>query len=275
MKQKVSTKAKIIMGVALVLAVVVTVTAAVGLSTGKNLIQTVLGPFRSVGSTLVRSVERFYNYRFRYESLQAENEELRRQVSRMEKDIRSADSLQRENERLRSLLELKDEFEDYDLATAYVVAWDSSNWDSSFTVGKGTNSGFRKGMVVVTENKEVIGLITDVGENWARVTTILDSSSEISATVASTGYSGSVQGSYATGLEGRMRMNYLPTDSVLRNNDQVVTTGSTFYPRGLILGYITDADFDETGVAKYAILRPAADFDDLEQVFIITNYVNQ
>lgn len=70
-------------------------------------------------------------------------------------------------------------------------------------------------------------------------------------------------------------MNYLPSDAVLRNNDQVVTTGSTFYPRDLIIGYINDADFDETGVAKYAILTPAADFDDLEQVFIITNYISQ
>ena len=79
----------------------------------------------------------------------------------------------------------------------------------------------------------------------------------------------------ASGSEGLLRMNYLPTDSVLRNNDQVLTTGSTVYPRGLIIGYITDADFDETGVAKYAILRPAADFDNLEQVFIVTEYENQ
>ena len=69
-------------------------------------------------------------------------------------------------------------------------------------------------------------------------------------------------------------MNYLPTDSVLRNNDQVLTTGSTVSPRGLIIGYITAAGFDETGVAKYALLRPAADLDNLEQVFIITHYEN-
>ena len=64
----------------------------------------------------------------------------------------------------------------------------------------------------------------------------------------------------------------LSGDAVIRNNDQVVTSGSTVYPRNLVVGYVVDAGFNDTGVAKYAILRPAADLDGLEQVFILTEY---
>ena len=67
-------------------------------------------------------------------------------------------------------------------------------------------------------------------------------------------------------------MNYLPSSATIRNNDQVVTTGSTVYPRDLILGYVIDAGFDATGVAKFALLEPAANVGSLEQVFILTNY---
>ena len=67
-------------------------------------------------------------------------------------------------------------------------------------------------------------------------------------------------------------MDYLPSSSIIRNNDQVVTSGSTVYPRDLIVGYVIDAGFDDTGVAKFAILEPAADIDNLEQVFILTQY---
>ena len=70
-------------------------------------------------------------------------------------------------------------------------------------------------------------------------------------------------------------MDYLSTEAVIRNNDQVVSTGSTLYPRGLILGYVVDAGLDGTGVAKYAVIEPAANFNALEQVFVITNYVNE
>ena len=217
----------------------------------------------------------FYNYIFNYEALEAKNSYLEQRIASMEDEVRSADSLQRENERLRELLGLSEEHEDYRFCAAYIVSWDSSNWKSTFTIGKGTNSGLSTGMVAVTEYGQVVGLITEVGRNWATITTVLDTSLEVSACIASSGYTGVVQGAYTTGNAGSLRMNYLPTEAVLRNNDQVVTTGSTVYPKDLILGYIEDAGFDETGVAKYAILRPAADFDDLVQVFIITDYVSQ
>jgi rod shape-determining protein MreC len=81
-----------------------------------------------------------------------------------------------------------------------------------------------------------------------------------------------VKGGYTSGQEDLLRMNYLPSSAVIRTRDQVVTAGSTVYPRNLILGYVVDADKDDTGVAKYAILEPAADIENLEQVFILTGY---
>ena len=62
------------------------------------------------------------------------------------------------------------------------------------------------------------------------------------------------------------------SSATIRNHDQVVTTGSTVYPRNLILGYIVDWALNDNGIAKYAILKPAADMDSLEQVFILTNF---
>ena len=262
---------------ALLAAMLITIVGVVrsGTGAGESVVQTILTPFRSGAQGLVRQVERFYDYVFKYETLVAENKTLQARIVEMEEDVRSADSLQRENERLHRLLDLVEEHEDYKLSSAYIVSWNASNWKSAFTIGKGTNSGIGPGLVAITEYGQVVGLVTDAGPNWASVTTVLDSSLEISASVASTGYNGIVEGALATGSQGLLRMDYLPTDSVLRNNDQVLTTGSTVYPRGLIIGYITDADFDQTGVAKYALLRPAADLDDLEQVFIIVEYENQ
>ena len=129
-----------------------------------------------------------------------------------------------------------------------------------------------KELGAITANGEVVGLVTEAGSNYCVVKSVLDSSLEISATIASSGYNGMVKGGYASGLDGYLRMNYLPSSAVIRNNDQVVTTGSTVYPRDLVLGYVIDAGFDATGVAKYALLQPAAPVSSLEQVFILTNY---
>jgi len=275
MKKKLFTsKIKTLLIVAVALAIVTTVVVAVsgGTTAGENLVGTILSPIRSGVAAIDRQALRIYNYIFSYESLAAENAELKRQILDMQEDVRTAQQLQRENEKYKQLLEIKEEHEDYVFVPAYLTAWDSSTWRSTFTIGKGTNHGLQIGMAAVTENNQMIGLITDAGSNWATVTTILDNGLEISASIASSGYTGVVQGTYESEDTQILRMNYLTTEAQLKNGDQVVTTGSTLYPKGLLLGKITNVSLDETGVAKFAALEASCDLDDLEQVFIITEF---
>lgn len=268
-----STKVRIVLAVAVLLAVGLTVFGSLtGTNPAQQAVQAVLTPLRGVASNLTKQAEQLYSYMFRYESLAAENEALREQIAKMEDVARVADSTARENERLRQLLELKESHEDWVLVDAYVISRDSLDWSNTVTINQGENLGIAVGMCAITANGEVVGLVTEVGPNYAVVKTVLDSSLEVSASIASSGYNGMVRGGYLTGQAGYLRMNYLPTSAVIRNNDQVVTSGSTVYPRNLILGYVVDAGFDDTGVAKYAVLRPAAEVGRLEQVFILTAY---
>ena len=267
-----SKRVRILLIVALALAVFFAVISTISGSGSTNLVQTLMNPVRSLVASATRSVERIYNYAYNYENLQARNTVLEEKIASMEDAIRSADTLERENNRLRELLNLAAEHDDYKFLSAYIISWDSTNWKSTFTVNKGQDNGLAVGMCAVTEFGQVVGLVTEVGENWATITTILDSSLEISASVSSSGYTGVVEGSYRTGETGSLRLSYLPTDAVMKNGDQVVTTGSTLYPKDLILGYVADAGLDDTGVSKYAVLDAAVDFGSLEQVFLITEY---
>jgi len=127
-------------------------------------------------------------------------------------------------------------------------------------------------MCAVTANGQLVGLVSEVGPNYAVIKTVLDSTIEISATVAGAGYNGMVKGGYSTESPDKLRMNYLPSTATIHIHDQVVTTGSTVYPRNLILGYVIDAGFDDSGVSKFALLQPAAEIGSLEQVFVVTDY---
>lgn len=273
MKHFFTTRVKVVLVTALLLAVVLTV---VGSLTGTSLpdlfVKGVLTPIRSGISQLTDQAEQMYNYMFEYESLLTENQKLKEQLAQIEDEARRADSIARENDRLRALLGLLETNEDYKLVDGYIISRSSVDWTSTFTVNRGANAGIRAGMCAITANGELVGLVSEVGSNYAVIKTVLDSSLEISATIASSGYNGMVQGGYSTGLDGLLRMDYLPSAAVIRNHDQVVTTGSTVYPRNLILGRVVDAGFDDTGVAKFALLEPAADFGRLEQVFIVTEY---
>ena len=262
----------ILIAAALLTALLLVVGNVTGSSFAGKIVQGALTPVKAGARALTAQAEKLYSYMFRYESLEAENQALRQQISQLQENARTADSLSRENERLRALLELTQNRDDMKLVDGYVISWSSGDWTSTFTINRGTAAGVQEGMCAITGDGAVVGLVTEAGSNYAVVKSVLDSSLEISATIASSGNNGMVQGGYTSGSEGLLRMNYLPSDAVIRNNDQVITTGSTVYPRGLVLGYVVDADFDDTGVAKFAMLRPAAELEDLEQVFMITAY---
>ena len=268
-----TTKIRIVLILSVLLAIgLAVVTNLTNVNIPGMLVQGVVTPIRTAVSKLTDQAEQMYGYIFRYEALAAENAALKEELSQMKDDARLADTLKRENDRLRALNELKTTHEDYVLVDAYIIAWGSNDWTSTLTINRGTNVGIEAGMCAITENGEVIGLVSEAGPNYAIVKTVLDSSLGISATITSSGYNGMVQGNYVEGREDMLRMNYLPSNAVIRTGDQVVTSGSTVYPRDLILGYVVDADFDDTGVAKFALLRPAADINTLEQVFILTDY---
>lgn len=266
-------KVKIVLIVALLLtAGLAVVSNLLGTTVGDLVVQAVLTPLRAGASALTEQAENIYDYIFKYEQLAAENATLREELSQIQEDNRDAASIKRENDRLRELLELTKENPDYELVDGYIISWDSTDWSYSFTVNRGAGAGIETGMCAITESGAVVGVVSQVGSNYCVVTSVLDSSLDISAIIASSGYSGIVRGSYATGQTGMLRMDYLPSAAVVRNNDQVVTAGSTVYPRNLILGNIVDWAMTDNGMAKYAILKPAADMDSLEQVFILTNF---
>ncbi len=273
MKHFFSTKVKAVLIIAVLLSAGLAITSSLlGKSIPDLLVQGVLTPLRSGVSSLTLQAERLYDYIYRYDSLEAENAQLKQQVSDLEDAARQADSISRENERLRKLLELQKAHEDFVLVDAYIIARSSNDWTSTLTINRGSTSGLEVNMCAITEDGAVVGLVSEVGSNYAVIRSILDSSLDISATISATGNSGMVQGGYASGHDGKLEMKYLPSSAVIRTNDQVVTAGSTVYPRNLILGKIVGAGFTDTGVEKYALLEPAADIGSLEQVFIVTQY---
>ncbi len=268
-----TTKVRVVLVVALALAIGIAVFSNLtGLSLGDMVVKGVLTPVRSGVSQLTDLAERVYDYIYRYEALESENAQLKNQLAQIQDEIRDAQSAKRENDRLREVLGLLQVNEDYQLVDGYVIGRSSVDWTSTLTINCGTKSGVSAGMCAITANGEVVGIVVEAGSNYCVVKTVLDSSLEISGTIASSGYSGMVQGGYSENHVGKLKMDYLPSSAIIRNKDQVVTAGSTVYPRNLILGYVIDAGFNDTGVAKFALLEPAADIDALEQVFILTSF---
>lgn len=276
MKKFFTTRVRVILVLA-VLAAIITVGSMI-LRPGKatpmnNLISLVVNPLKNGVTILVDKAEALYDYIFSYELLQAENDQLREEMANMNQDIRESQTYKEENERLRSLVNLQEKHTDYVFEIGNVVAWNTSGYGSSMTISKGSSAGLEPGMCAITESGQVVGLITETGNNWATVTTILDTTSEIGAYVFGSGYTCIAHGDFDLLNDGILQASYLTSSANVRNNDQVLTSGDgDIYPPGLVIGVVRDVGNDETNVAKYAILEPTVDLTQVSQVFIIKSY---
>ena len=276
MKHLISGRVRIILIVAILLSAALAILSnALGMNLPTMATKAVLAPIKYGATALTDQAEKWYSYMFRYEALAAENEALKERIATMEDEARRADAVTRENQRLRDLLALKATHEDYETVDAYIIDWDSTDWTNVVMINKGSNAGIEEGMCAITANGQVVGLVVEVGPNYAEVKTVLDSTLEISCVIASSGYNGMCKGGYIYKDINHLKLDYLPSSAIIRNREQVVTSGSTVYPRNLIVGYVVDAGFDDTGVAKFAVLEPAAEIASLEQIFILTNYTTE
>lgn len=256
-------------------AVVLCIVSAASSGTGfvHNALGVIASPFRAAGGTISGWVSDVRSHLDSVDDLQQENSELRRKVAELERQLRQAKEDSEENQRLRTLLDLRQQRQDFVFESAYVVGEGSSNWSSTLTINKGTNCAIAVGDCVVNEEGFLVGVVTDAGLNWSTVTTILDTSSQLGASIFRTGEITVAHGDLSLMNNGLLKLSYLKDESSVMNGDLIVTSGlGGYYPSDLIIGAVQEIRTDDTGLTKYAILTPQVDFSTLRQVFVITDF---
>ena len=239
----------------------------------QNAAGVIKAPMQKVLSSAVNWFNSIYGYLYDYDSLMAENESLRSQLADAQKSARDGIAASEENVRLRRLLELREQHTDYEMESAKVVLWSSSNWSSSFTISKGEDSGIELGDPVITEYGAVVGQITELGETWATVSTLIDVDMSVGAFVGAAGNSGMVVGEYGYMKDKLAKLTYRADGAQIYVGDDVLTSGSGgAFPAGLVIGTLTNVQTEAGGQIEYGIVKPQCELDSLVQVFIIKSY---
>ena len=202
----------------------------------------------------------------------AENETLKTRVDELTEENTRLRSEQFELERLRSLYELDQEYMQYHKIGARIIAKDSGSWFSVFRIDKGSDDGIKEDMNVIAGGG-LVGIVTDVGANYATVRSIIDDSSRVSAMAQQSGDSCIVAGDLQLFREGRLKLSYMEKDDDIKDGDMIVTSNISgkFLP-GILVGYATDITVDyNDNLTKSGYLIPAARFDRLQEVLVITD----
>lgn len=201
-----------------------------------------------------------------YPSVVRENISLRKKADNLETENIRLKELANENERLKTLLYFKQETP-FSLIAARVIAKDTSNWKKSVTIDKGLSDGIYLDMPVMT-TAGLVGWVKSVGSGSAQVVLITDVNSKVAAIVQDTRYDGLVEGADSEWC----RLKFIEADADIKEGQAVITSGfSSICPKGIIIGRIKKIIYEKGEVQKTALIKPAVDFNRLEEVLCITS----
>lgn len=261
------------LAVALLLSIVPGVLCAMGQGSYiRSAIITVASPFRWALTKAGEGISGFSLYFRTLDELREENAALRAELEGYKSLVYDAELIGEENDFLSDYLGIKEEHVDFLFENATVVGREATNYRTVITLSKGTLHGIEVNMPVITE-KGLIGHITEVGSTWSKAEIITESSSAVGAYIERSGTLGVVEGTYELRTEGLCRMVYIEADSDIRVGDKVISSGiGEVYPRGLLIGKVTEVSVDDRTRTLVATVAPAADLESISKVMIITEY---
>lgn len=238
-----------------------------------SVVQTVVTPVRAGINAVINWAEGLYDYLFHYEDMEREASELRRRVARLEDEVRQGQEASRENEQLRQLLQLREKRRDFVFEAARVSARGTQGWDSTLTLSKGSAGGVKVNDCVITETGVLVGVVSQVGLNWSVVDTVISPNIQMGGLVTRANASGVLEGELSLMQQGLVKLSYLPLDNGLMAGDQVLTSGrGEIFPSGLVVGTVEQVKTENSGMAGYALIRPAVELDRLIEVFVIKEF---
>lgn len=203
--------------------------------------------------------------------LLAENERLKAENAELIEKNTLLQQGQYELNSLRDLLELSDQYAEYTKVGARVIARDSGNWYSKFVIDKGSEDGIAVDMNVLSGGG-LVGKISAVGPNWARVTTIICDNVNVSGMTLSSMDNLIVSGDLKLMADNTISFSQLvDSKEQVREGDKIVTSNiSDKYLPNLLIGYISSIEKDNNNLTKSGLVTPAVDFEHIEQVLVIT-----
>lgn len=205
------------------------------------------------------------------EEMKKDNKELQEKVDNLTIDNTRLRQEQYELERLRELYKLDENYSDYKKIGAHVIANNGSNWFSDFTIDKGSKDGIKKDCNVLA-GSGLVGIVTEVGPDSAKVRSIIDDASNISGMVLSTSDTCIISGDLKLMSDGKIRFEKLANnDNKVEVGEQVVTSHiSPTFLQGLFIGYISEIETDANNLTRSGYITPAVDFGKLQEVLVIT-----
>jgi len=233
-----------------------------------------MAPIQNVLRESGRTVSSFFATLGEIDRLRQQNQDLQTLVNELQTRNQSLESLQAQNQQLTDILQVRSSL-DYESTAAEVISRRITDQEHVISLDRGTNAGIEVNDPVVGGGGALIGQVVEVGPNYSRVLLITDERMNVVGLLESSRGVGTVHGR----LDRPLEMDGISASNTVSPGESVVTAGIELsedirspYPKGLLIGTVADVQRSPDQLFQTALINPAANFETLEYVLVITNY---
>ena len=239
-----------------------------------RIVSFVTTPVQRVATGISNFFSHGLSYFTDFDALQAENEELKRQIREMEQTVRDAELALEENAQLRRQAGQPERMRELTTINAEVIARNPGDWATTLTLDKGSNPGVELGDLVTTVDG-MAGYVSELYSNTCEITTVIDVEMQCGALITRTRETAIAEGDYDLMADGNLRLSYLTEDTSVVIGDTVETSGrGGVFPKGVMIGTVESVLPESNGISYYAVIRPFVDVDTNSSVSIVTDYTD-
>lgn len=235
----------------------------------KALLIYLFSPSQNIANKIIRNTSGFWANIVDLTSSREENVRLHATIRELKSRNNELHREALENKRLKKLLALKESLP-YSTIAARVIAQSPADMFTTVLIDKGDMDGIAVNMPVVAyndDNQGVVGKISEVMDDTSIVLLLTNPVCKISTLIMRTRFDGLLEGASEA---NQCRVNYLNLDADVKAGDTVVTSGKgSLFPKGLIIGRVTEVSITEGKLYKSARVSPVIDLTRLEEVLVI------
>ncbi|MBU5440029.1 rod shape-determining protein MreC [Tissierella sp. MSJ-40] len=267
----------VVTSVAIILIIIIGATSSerMALTKFEKIIGNMLSPIEKIVYNAGKKVTDFFETIKNISKLKRENEELKKKITQLERDNRKYEDIIGKTDYLKNEAKLMEET-NYNLITSQIIGKEPGNWYDRFTIDKGLKDGVKKGATVIQGveidqnvfQEGIVGRVIDVGDNWAKVVTIIDEISNISFKIIRTQDGGVLSGS----IDGQISGYLFDSKADVIKGDKLYTSGlGGAFVKDLYIGEVSEVVKHDEDLIKRITINPAINFKKLYRVYVISD----
>ncbi len=235
----------------------------------------ILEPVQQGVRTVVDGVSGFFESLTDGMRIRAENQTLHLENASLKNQIAQLAEAGRQYEELKSALQLKDNYDRYEIIGGRVMTREIGSWFDVLRIDLGSRDGLvvteTESYAVVDAQSQLIGRILSTDVSSAKILPVTHEGFAVSGKVnAVNGALMRVHGDLDLKARGLCLVDQIPVNASLHVGDQLVTSGlGGLFPAGIVIGRIIEIRDNPVLLLRQAVLQPAAELQNLSVLFVM------